>query len=90
MSNEMIIVDTPKGIDMVRLITLAHGLTLEINTGMKAGPYALTVVARGLGVTNKKTKKGVLRDVVAAIRKAHPDYMPSKNMTQAMAPVRKS
>lgn len=56
-----IILDTPEQIDMARVITLAHGIALEINTGMQmSSRYSSVAVARGMGFPGRQ-KKGALK-----------------------------
>jgi len=85
-----VMIEGPEGVGMVRLLAIAHSLALEINTGMKMsrGLSPLAVAQRD-GITSKRTKKGALRDVVAAIKQAHidqgrPAYEPSSVIVRAM------
>ena len=74
--------------DRVRLfhyLQLIHGLTLEINTGMKVSARGSVMVAakRTCG-SPKQTKKGVLGDMVAYAMSEFPDYHPADNVLRAM------
>jgi len=79
------VIDTPEGMQYVRILTVAHALTLEINTGMKMsrGISALKVAKRD-GLTTHSRKPAALRDVVAVLQEINPDYVPDKRMEEAM------
>lgn len=69
-----IVIDTPAGINQFRLLAIAHALALEVNTGMKASRISALSVAQRSGLTTKRTKKGALADVIAAIQEADPAF----------------
>lgn len=73
--SDTIIIDTPAGIAMFALLQLAHALALEINTGMKMGRGSLVKVATARGLTDQRTKKGALRDVIAHIQQVNPEFV---------------
>jgi hypothetical protein len=83
--SESFAITTPEGIAFYRLLTVAHGLALEINTGMKMTRQSVLAVAQRDGLTVKRTKKGALRDVVKALKAAQPDYAESASVARAMA-----
>jgi hypothetical protein len=85
MSDTGFIADTPEKVAMVRLLTIAHGLATEINTGMKMTRVSVLTVAQRDGLTVKRTKKGALRDVVKALKAARPDYVESGSIARALA-----
>lgn len=52
-----IILDTPEQIAAARVITLAHGIALEINTGMRmSSRYSSVQVANGMGFPGRQKK----------------------------------
>jgi len=59
---------TGEHIAIARLLTLRSGLGLEIKTGMKLtrGRSPLAII-QGMGITNKRTKKGAYADLDAHI-----------------------
>lgn len=75
--------DRPEQIQMFALLQSAHRLSLEINTGMKFRQSTLAAVQRA-GITTKKTKKAALKDLVAAIIEANPNYVPGATMLRAL------
>lgn len=80
------VVDTPEDIEMYRLLTIASGLALEINTGMAVSSrFSLLATVQQQGLTSKRTKKGALKDVCAHIKKLNPAFVPNPRVAQAMA-----
>lgn len=79
----MTTIDTPEGIEVAGLLALAHRLALEINTGMGSRVSSLGI-ARRRGLTTKRTKKGALEDVVAAIKDKWPGYEPRSTVARAL------
>ena len=85
-----VVIDTPEGINMLRLISMAHALALEVNTGMKMSRgVSVLAIAQRDGITNKRTKKGALKDVVEYIQLVHeaegrPPWEPSETIVRAM------
>lgn len=78
-------IDTPEGIQMVRLLAILHGLALEVNTGMKMSRgVSVLAVAQRDGLTVKRTKRGALKDVLAYVQKVNPDYQPGETITRAL------
>jgi hypothetical protein len=66
--------------------TLAIGLALEINTGMKyARNTNLIQVAQREGYEGPKSKKKALAWVVAVIQMNAPDWEPSNSIRKALA-----
>jgi hypothetical protein len=52
---ESIVIDTPEGIAYFRLLAIKHGLSIEINTGMKMSRGSLlTVINNQFGTSFKK------------------------------------
>lgn len=82
--NETIVIDTPDGIYMYRLLSIAHSLAFEIKTGMKMSRISALKVAKADGLTKASRKPAALRDVVAAIQERNPDYEPSGQILEAM------
>ena len=58
-----IIIDTPEGIAAYRLIALRRAILLRIDTGMTTCRMQEIKIAHRLGVSTKKTLKGVLADM---------------------------
>lgn len=65
----------------VQVITLMHGLALEINTGMKATRRALLPIARSLGFSGR-TK---IQALVWLIESQPSTYVPSPSIAKALA-----
>jgi hypothetical protein len=78
------IIDTPEGINMARLLVIAHSLAFEANTGMKMTRISALKVAKADGLTKASRKPAALRDVVAHIQSIDPTYEPTKQMLEAM------
>lgn len=77
---------TPGAVAMYHLLSMTHALALEINTGMAMhSGVSLIKQAKKLNLTSKQTKRGVLGDLVAAIKKVDPNYAPSASVTKALA-----
>jgi hypothetical protein len=57
--NDMLVIDTPAGIEHYRIAALISSLRLEVNTGMKASRFSLVKIAHEYGCP-KNTKKGAL------------------------------
>jgi hypothetical protein len=71
------VIDTPEGINMYRMLTLAHSLAFEINyPGMKMTRVSALKVAKADGLTKASRKPAALRDVIAAIQAVNPEYVP--------------
>jgi hypothetical protein len=81
-----IIIDTPEGIQTVRLLACIHALALEINIpGMKMSRGVSPLKAAQVsGWTKSRTKVVALRDCVEVMETVNPDYMPSNNVLGAM------
>lgn len=77
---------TGEHIHIYRYLTIVSGLTMTINTGMKmSNRYSPLTILREEGITNKRTNKGALRDLVAFIKEINPDYSPGERTLRAMA-----
>lgn len=83
----------PSQIQAFGLLQLMHRLALEINTTMKFRQSSLAVVQRLafevdgelVPITDKRTKKGALRDLVAVyIQYVDPTYVPGDTIQKAM------
>jgi uncharacterized protein with FMN-binding domain len=85
MTNETIVIDTPDGIYMYRLLSIAHSLAFEIKTGMKMSRISALKVARADGITKSNRKPAALRDVVAHIQSLNPDYVPEGQIKEALS-----
>lgn len=90
----MTVLDTPSQIQAFGLLQLIHRLALEINTSMKFRQSTLAVVQRlafevdgtEVPVTNKRTKKGALKDLVDAyVKYVDPNYEVKSTVAQALA-----
>ncbi len=78
---------TGEHLNLFALISLAHGLALEINTGMKMSRGGSPMLAaKAQCGSHKNTKKGVLRDYVAWLSAStSPAWEPSPSIVKAMA-----
>jgi uncharacterized protein YbbC (DUF1343 family) len=76
-------------IRVTALLTLAHGIVLEMETGMKpTRNFSALNIARSHGLVTEGTKpqkKKLLRLVVQAIREAQPGWEPSAHLAKALA-----
>lgn len=79
-----IVITGRQNIEMAIVLATAHALALEINTGMVNSHGSVLNAARERGLTTKRTKKGALRDVIAHIKKAWPEYEPSASIERAL------
>jgi hypothetical protein len=89
-SNGAIIVTGKEDIRVAALLALAHGIVLELETGMKpTSRWNALAAARNHGVIpsdgSKPQKKKLLRLTVQAIRAAKPDWEPSEYLSKALA-----
>lgn len=82
--SETVVLDTPEQINMFAILQATHRLALEINTGLKFRQSTLSALQHA-GYTNKRTKKGALRDMVNVIKEMRPDYEPSGTIVRALA-----
>lgn len=72
-------------IELFRLMALASALALEINTGMKMGHgRSPMTIAKEITGSPKRTKRGVLVDLVAYTTQAFPGYEPVATVTKAL------
>ncbi len=83
-----IVLDTPPQIAAAGILQLIYRLALEINNGMKFRQSTLAIVQRleinGKMVTSKRTKKGALKDLVAAWQSIDPSYAPRSTVAKAL------
>jgi hypothetical protein len=75
---------------IVPLVALAHGIVLEMETGMKpTNRWSALVVARNHGVIpddgSRPHKKKLLRLTVQKIRELKPNWEPSAHLSKALA-----
>jgi hypothetical protein len=84
MSDKMIVLDGTESVSMYQLLSNIHALALEINTGM--GRRLSTVKwAQVVGLSKKRTKKGVLTDLITAFTKNFDaDYTPGESVRRAL------
>lgn len=77
----------PEQINAYRLVAMAHGLALEINTGMQVsripGRSAMQACAAECG-TPRRTKAGVLADYVGWLSYVLPSFTPSASIVKAL------
>ncbi len=80
---------TLTGVDtkVFQYVRVAHALALEINIpGMKvARGGSLMLLAASYCGSSKRTKKGVLRDYIAWMKKQVPGWEPSESVAKAAA-----
>ncbi len=70
---------------VARYLSLAHGLALEINTGMSMSRGSVMLTCRELCGTSKRTKRGVLADYVAWLKRdVWPAWEPSASIAKAL------
>lgn len=86
MSNDTIIIDTPEGIEMWVFTSRMFQLALEISTGMKATRGSVLADCQRRGYTDKRTKKGALRDLVATAQQVRgPEWQVPATVAQALS-----
>lgn len=78
-----IILDTPDQIQMFALLQSAYRLSLEINTGLKYRQSTLSALRRA-GITDKRTKRGALLDLISVIQVLNPSYEISPTLQSAL------
>lgn len=72
-------------IEIARLLTVASALALEVNMpGMRHSRGSMMNVAKAACGSSKRTKKGVLGDLVAFIQTVHPTYAPGPSVARAL------
>jgi hypothetical protein len=77
---------TDESVSLYRALALGHGLALEINTGMKlSSKGSVMLAAAAFCGSTKRTKRGVLKDYVAYMKKAIPTFEPSERIVKALA-----
>lgn len=76
---------TGEHIELFHLMRVASALGLEINTGLKMsrGGSTMSVAAQLCGST-KRTKKGVLADLVKFTGERFPEYKPAPSVLRAL------
>lgn len=88
----MTVIDTPAGIQMMRLVTMQQALCFDIDhadSGMTLTRVKYLGTMQREGLTNKRTKRGALRDLNGYFvangmpekvkwSKVHPDDKPTK------------
>jgi len=80
------VVLTGAGVHMFRYLQLIHGLALEINSGMKLSSRGSVMnAAKEVCGSPKRTKRGVLADMVKFMRTQDPSYTPSDRVAKALA-----
>jgi hypothetical protein len=75
---------TGEHIELFHLMRVASALGLEINTGMKVGRGSVMQVAAQLCGSKKRTKKGVLADLVKYTGERFPEYQPAPSVQRAL------
>jgi hypothetical protein len=87
-SNGAIIVTGKEDIRVTALLTLAHGIVLEMTSGLKPSRnFSALNIARHHGLVKEGTKpqkKKLLRLTVQAIREAKPGWEPSEYIAKAL------
>jgi hypothetical protein len=79
------VIDTPEGMEYVRLLTIASSLAFEINVpGMKMSRISALKAAKQSGYTKASRKPAALRDVVALMKVANPGWEPSGTIERAL------
>jgi hypothetical protein len=63
MSNGIVVIDTPAGMEHFRLCQHIAALRIEVNTGMKHSRGSVMNSAKQLYGIQKQTKKGVLAEL---------------------------
>lgn len=88
-TNGAVIITGKDDIRVAALLTLAHGIALEMETGLKpTRNFSALNIARYHGLIpegTKPQKKKILRLTVQAIREALPGWEPSGSVAKALA-----
>jgi hypothetical protein len=79
-----IVITGEANIRFAHVLTMAHALALEINTGMTNSHGSVLNAARAQGLTVKRTKRGALADIVKALKTMRADYAPGASITRAL------
>lgn len=75
---------TGAAIDVFQLIRVAHGLSIEINTGMKMSRGSVMNLAKEYCGSSKRTKHGVLKDYVEWLNEVIPGWDVPMTIINAM------
>ncbi len=80
---------TGSQVHVASYLALAHRLALEVTTGLpfsNRGPSTMSIAKRVCG-SPRQTKRGVLADLVAFIKRpdVHPTWEPGASITRALA-----
>lgn len=82
---------TGEHIELFHLLRVQSALGLEINTGMTlSGGRSTMLLAANLCQSPKRTKKGVLLDLIAFTHTRFPEHKPVPSVVKALADVRMS
>lgn len=87
-----IVVTGAEDIHLTRILTLASGLALEINTGLRMSRHFSPLqAARNCGLVpddgTKPRSKKLLALTIAELRRLRPDYEPNSTVAKAMEKV---
>jgi len=86
MSNDGFVLDTKASIDAWQAMRVAAALALEINTGMKmSGRGSTMLLAASYCGSEKRTKKGVLKDYDKWLSENLPNYRPLPSIAEALS-----
>lgn len=82
----MIDMTIPGNREYVTFVTLAHGLALEVNTGMKyTRAVSLIKVAQREGYRGPSNKRKALRWTVDTLLENFPNFAPSPSIVRALS-----
>lgn len=75
---------TGPDIEILRRLTVASALALEVNTGMVLSRGSAMQAANKISGSTKRTKKGALKDLVAYLETTITGYQPSASVRRAL------
>ena len=77
---------TDEHIELFRLMAVASALALEVNyPGMRMSKGSVMNIAKRITGSPKRTKRGVLADLVEYTTKVFPEYRPVATVTRALS-----
>jgi hypothetical protein len=71
-------------IEMVWLLQLGYMLATEINTGLKPHRGSVLGIVKRQGISNQRTERAALQDIVTRLQQTCPQYAPSPGFARAL------